>query len=438
MRNGIYPTIKTLLLFTIPLLLIICSFWIQFVSYIGLSLNLFLIIIIFFDLYLSPGYKNLEIKVEFEKYIKLNKYTNFTLTVNNKNKIPAKLYILLDLDISFNRNYSKKLIKIPPLQKTEIKLKIFANRRGFYESKNFFIKGISLFGLLNIYRKFEHSLKINVVPTTFSKSDSFRFLQKIIKKYEGKQKNKLYGDGKDFEMLRDYIKGDEFGKIDWKITAKRRKPVTRIYKLENNFELSILIDCGRMMSTEIKGLSLLDYAVNASIILSFAAIKGNDSVSFTAFGSNIIKHISSSKNIKIIKKLNYTLTDLQYEFAESDYHLAFSFIKSKLSKRSLVILFTDIIDDSNIKIYHKYLSMLKKKHIMLLVLLKDKNLFNIAESIPGKYNSIYTKAAAVDLILRRNKTIYNLKRLGIEVLDLFPEEVTTTTLNKYLSIKHRN
>jgi uncharacterized protein (DUF58 family) len=292
--------------------------------------------------------------------------------------------------------------------------------------------------LLNIYRKFNHTLKINVVPTTFSKNESFRFLQKIIKKYEGKQKNILFGDGKNFEMLRDYNKGDEFGKIDWKITARRRKPVTRIYRLENNFELSIMIDCGRMMSTEIKGLSLLDYAVNATIILSFAAIKGNDSVSFTAFGSDIKKYIPSSKNIKIIKKLNYTLTDLQYEFAESDYHLAFSFIKSKLSKRSLIVLFTDIIDDSNIKIYHKYLSILKKKHIVLLVLLKDKNLFDTAESIPNKNTTIYTKAAAVDLILRRNKTIYNLKKLGIEVLDLFPEEVTATTLNKYLSIKHRN
>ena len=79
-----------------------------------------------------------------------------------------------------------------------------------------------------------------------------------------------------------------------------------------------------------------------------------------------------------------------------------------------------------------------KKHIVLLVLLKDKTLFNTADCIPGKNISLFTKAAAVDLILRRNKTIYNLRKLGIEVLDLFPEEVTASTLNKYLSIKHRN
>lgn len=439
MRNGFSLTKKALLLFLIPLLLIIISFFVPYLHLIAIGFNIILIITIILDLFLSPDYKNkVSISFKFDNYLKLDQYSKFKVIVENSNKLPVQFYVLMDLDTSFDRNYSRQKIKIKPLEKAAITLKIFPERRGLFKSKLYFIKAKSIFRLVNIYRKYQHDLTINVVPTTFVQGDSFRFLQEKIKKFEGYQKNRRIGEGSDFEMLRDYIKGDEFGHIDWKATARRRKPVSRLYRLENNFELSLMIDCGRLMATEVKGVSLLDYAVNAAVVLSYAAVKGNDSVSLTAFGSQIIKYIPPSKNLKTIKRLNYALSDLQYQFAESDYQTAFGFIRSKLNKRSLIVLFTDIIDDSNLKIYHKYFSLIKKKHIVLLVLLRDKNLFQTADSIPGTKTSIYTKAAAVDLVLRRNKAIFDLKRLGIEVLDLFPEQVNADTLNKYLNIKHKN
>ena len=420
MRNGIFPAKRLIMLSFIPLILFSLSFRFNILIAVGLCIDAIFFLLILFDLFLSPDFKKkLVINVIAEKYFVLDRYSEFKLSIENKNGLWVKFNFLLDLDISFDREYSHQLLKIGPKETRDITMKIFPSRRGEFKSSLFFVKGRSLLGFLTFYRKYKHELTINVYPTTYSQGESFRFLNKEIKKIEGYQKNKVIGDGKDFQMLRDYVKGDEFNKIDWNKTAKTKKPLVRVYRLENNFELSIMIDCGRLMSTEIKGMSMLDYAVNTSLVLAYAGIKGNDSVSFTAFGSNIIKYVPPSKNIRTIQRLNLVLTDLQYEFAESNYQTAFGFIKTKLSKRSLVVLFTDIIDDTNIKTYHKYLSMLKKKHIVLLVLLRDKILFEAADGIPGKTLSVYTKAAACDMILRRNKTIMNLKRLGIEVLDLF-------------------
>ena len=436
MKNATVPAKKTLLLFIIPLVFIIVSFLMNIFLTIAVISDIILFLIILIDLFLSPDYrKKIEINIKPVSYLILNKYSELTLTVKNKNKLPANLNILFDLDISFDRNYSTEAIRVMPSAEEEYNVKLFANRRGKFRSEKIFTKSKSLLGLLVIYKTFKCSLDLTVVPTAFSKGDSFRFLQKKIIKIEGSQKNRSIGNGKEFMMLRDYIKGDDFGKIDWKATARRIKPITRVYRLENNFEVALMLDCGRLLGTEANELSLLDYAINSSVVLSYAAVKGNDNVSLTAFNRDIIKYIPPSKNLKAIKKMNYILTELQYDFVESDYKTAFRFIKSKLTKRSLVVFFTDIIDDSNINIYHKYLSLLKKKHAVLLILLRDKNLFNIANSVPSRNVNLYTKAAGIDLIIRRNKTIHNLKKLGIDVLDLFPEEVTSAALNKYLNIK---
>lgn len=440
MKNGIYPSKKTLLLFIIPLIILIFSIFIYWLSWLPIiGLNILFVLFILFDGFISPDYKKkVEITISIIDHFKINSYNNFLIKIHNKNKIGTKFYLMLDLDYSFDRLYSKKILKVRPLQKKEIKLKIFAKRRGEFESKQFFIKGKSIFGLLFFYRCFKHSINFKVAPYIKNINQNFKIIQKKIKKIEGFQKNYLIGDGSDFEMLRDYIKGDEFNKIDWHATSRLKKPITKVYRLENKLEIAIMIDCGRLMATEVNGMSLLDYAVNSALILSYSAIQGYDKVSLTCFGNDIIKYIPPIKSNKDIKKLDYVLTDIKHQNIESNYQTAFGFIKQKLFKRSIIIILTDIIDDSNVKIYHKYLSLLKKKHIILLVLIRDKNLFKVGKSLLSNRLTLFTKTAAADLILRRNKTIHDLKKLGIDILDLYPEQINAKIISKYVEIKSRN
>jgi uncharacterized protein (DUF58 family) len=447
MKNGVYFTKLTLLLFIVPLVFFVLSVIfeplkiinINIFVFIGIIIDLMLFIMIFLDGFLSPDYKK-KIKIEIieNKIFKINSYNNIKIKVENNNRLPVNFYYLLDLDYSFDREYSKNIINVGPLQEKVIDIKIFAKRRGEYKSELFFIKGLSLFKLLYFYNRVKHDITFEVVPFIGNVNEDFKIIQKKIKKFEGFQKNNMIGDGHDFEMLRDYVKGDEFGKIDWKATSRQRKPITRVYRLENTLEVAIMIDCSRLLSTEVKGMSLLDYAVNSALVLSYSAIHGHDRVSLTCFGADIIKYIPPIKNKKDVKKLNYVLTNVEYQHVESNYQTAFGFIKQNLPKRSMIIIMTDIIDDSNIKIYHKYLSVLKKKHIVLLVLIRDKNLFNIGESLLSGRLTVFTKAASADLILRRNKMIFDLKKLGIDILDLYPEEITAKVINKYVEIKSRN
>ena len=438
MKDGINFTKKTLILFIIPFFLIIFAFIRKEFLFIAIIFDLILIFVILLDFFLSPNYKkNITIDLIIEKDFRINCYNHFKILVDNKNKLSVNFYFLTDLDFAFDREYSKKILKVEPSSQKEIELKIFAKRRGLFEINNVYIKGKSLFGFIYFFVKISHKKTFRVIPLISRLNENFKIVQKQIKLNESIQKTNVVGDGLDFEMLRDYIKGDDINKIDWKATARRVKPITRVFRMENSLDIAIMLDCGRIMSTEVDGMSLLDYAINSSIILSYSAVFGGDKVSLLCFGEDIIKYIPPTKNKKDIKNLSVALSGLEYQYVESNYQTAFGFIKNKLSKRSLVIIFTDIIDDSNIKIYHKYLSILSKKHIVLLILLKDKELFEIADTNPSKRLNIFTKTATYDMILRRDKTIHNLKRLGVDVLDLFPEEINPSLLSKYVEIKNR-
>jgi uncharacterized protein (DUF58 family) len=436
MRNGITPRKKVFFLFLLPLLLIVASFWVKSLLPAAFILDGIILIAILIDLAISPGYKkDLKLDLEIPKGFAVHTENSCTLKIQNRNRFPLKFHFLLDLDVCFKRDYGKELIRVYPKDIYEHKFKLTGNRRGDFRVKNIFIKGVSLLGLLTFYRKFPMDLLIQVSPSLSFHSSSLKLVQKEIRRSEGSHKNRVFGDGTNFEMLRDYIKGDEYSRIDWKASARRKKPVTRIYRIENSLDISILLDSGRLMATEIEGMSMLDYAIHASLILSYAAAKNNDRVSLTVFGKDIIRSIPKTKDMKVVKKMKAALSDIQYDFYESDYQTAFSFLQSSLNKRSLIVIFSDMIDDSNSKIYYKHLSLIKKNHMVLLVLLRDKTIFELADQKIDSSKAIYLKAAAADMALRRSKTIAGLRKLGVEVLDLFPEKVSMAVIDSYFYFK---
>jgi uncharacterized protein (DUF58 family) len=435
----IVPSWRVIILFLVPIPLMVASIFVSWLLWIAVAIDALLLLGIVIDIILLPATgNNFTIKLDLPGYMQVHRNSTITIHVTNNHFLPVRFNLLLDLDFSFERTYSQRILLATPYMNNSIPVKVFARRRGTFPVTRCFVKMYSFFGLVIHHQTLALSDVVKVVPSTSSLNETFSLLQANRKKYEGRQRNRILGQGMDFEMLREYYKGDDFNKIDWKATARRRKPITRIYRMENNFDVSIMLDCGRLMTAEIGGMSLLDYAINSTMVLAYSAIKGHDKVSFTAFGSDIKKHIPPTRNKKIVKNLNHVLTDLDYEFVESNLQYAFNFVRKTLPKRSLIVLFTDIIDDSNIKIYHRYLSILMKKHIVMLILLRDKSLFEIASSKPGPDLTSYTIAASSDLILRRYKTIHDLEKLGIIVLDLFPEQVTAGVINSYMKVKYKH
>jgi len=192
------------------------------------------------------------------------------------------------------------------------------------------------------------------------------------------------------------------------------------------------------MTAEQKGMNALDYAVNAALVLSYVAHKIGDSVTLFAFSDKIIGELPPVKGKNAMSKVLKFITKLQPDFVGSNYQLVFEHLKIRLRRRALIILFSDLIDDIDYRLFYKYLSVLNRKHIPLIILLRDILLMENADLVPGKIEDLYTSAAAADMVMRRAEAIKKFKQKKINLLDVLPQEVTPALINKYLELKSRN
>jgi len=438
MKSTAVPSKTVILLLCPSLALITASAWLKSLLPYGFMIDGILFLVMLIDLALSPGFgRGIEIQTDIPGTLKINTDNPCNLKVTNSHMFAVKFNFLLDLDVSFLRDYSKSTIIIYPKSELDHHFTLYPLRRGEFKISRIYLKGPSLFGLWVLHRSIVQDCPVRVIPSPAAQSSNFRLIQKEIRKSEGNQRTIRYGDGTNFEMLRDYIKGDDFGKIDWKATARSSRPISRVYRLENSLNLAILLDCGRLMAAESGGMSTLDHAIRAALVLSYAAAKNGDRVSLTAFGRDIIRYMPPTKDIKTVNRMKIALTDIQYDFSESDYRNAFSFLQSKLKKRSLAVIFSDLIDDSGRKIFYKHLSLIKRSHMVLLILLRDRTIFETADSGDLSGSKLFTIAAAADMVMRRNRTIAELRKIGVEVLDIFPEKASAEVINSYFRMKNR-
>ncbi len=243
------------------------------------------------------------------------------------------------------------------------------------------------------------------------------------------------GGESEFERLREYRRGDEFRSIDWKATARRQKLISRAYQLESNQTLLFLLDAGRLMTARTQGLSLFDHALNATLMLSHVAARGGDHVGLLAFADGIKSYAPPASGSGAARRIVQAGYDLHPELCESDYASAFEHVGLRVRKRSLVILFTQVVDDVAAAELIRLMRGVMPRHLPLMVILRDVEIDDLVE---GGGADPYVRGAAAELASFRDRLVRDLKRHGALVLDVTPGQLTPALINRYLEIKARH
>jgi uncharacterized protein (DUF58 family) len=248
------------------------------------------------------------------------------------------------------------------------------------------------------------------------------------------------GGESEFERLREYNQDDEFRAVDWKATARHRKLIAREYQLERNQSLMFLLDCGRLMTAETGGLSHLDHALNATLMMAHVAGRGGDHVGLLAFDQTVRAYLPPAGGARASQRIIQASYDLHPALVEPDYAAAFEQLARRCRKRTLVILFTQVVDDVSAAEMARLVRGLLPRHLPLCVLLRDVDVDRIAEPAgPPAPNEldVYLRGAAAELIAWREKLLRDLKASGVLVLDVAPGELTPALIRRYLEIKAR-
>ena len=255
----------------------------------------------------------------------------------------------------------------------------------------------------------------------------------------GVRRSRRLGTDNEFERLRDYAEGDEPRHLDWKATARRRKLTVRAHQVNQSQRVVFLIDCGRMMAGDTGGgLSPLDHAFNAMLMLAHVALLRGDQVGLLAYSDRIRAYVPPGSGPRRINQLVHAVHDVFPELVEPRHDRAFVELERRCRKRSLVVLMTNVFDEVNARQVGDQLGNVVGRHLPLGVFLRDQDIFAMADGAPDRGPGLYSGAVAASMLTWRERVMAGLRLKGALTLDVFPNDLTAPLINQYLQIKARH
>jgi uncharacterized protein (DUF58 family) len=251
----------------------------------------------------------------------------------------------------------------------------------------------------------------------------------------GPRRVREIGEGREFERLREYVRGDDPRRIDWKATARRGQPIVRQYEAERSQSIVLAIDAGRLMSERFENRERLDHSLAAALVLADAASVHGDAVGVLLFADTVQAFLPPARNP--LSRIADVLATVETRRVEPDYPGAFRYLGRRLRRRSLVVLFTDVIDVRASAALLEHLGASARRHLPLIVALRNVELEAAAAAAVSDERDAFHRAAAEELLQARAVALNAVRRRGVLVADVRPEAATTETLARYLEIKRR-
>ena len=325
--------------------------------------------------------------------------------------------------------------ELKPRQRKLISYTLRPTRRGEYEFGYIRVYVMSSLGLTRRRYNFSQGETLAVYPS---------FLQ--MRKYElmaisnnlseiGIKKMRRLGHSLEFEQVKNYVQGDDYRTINWKATARQGTLMTNSYTDEKSQHVYCVIDKSRAMKMPFEGLSLLDYAINASLVLSNVALLKEDKAGLITVGEKIGAVIPSDKRPTQINKILEVLYKEKTRYLETNMELLYATIRSVIKQRSLVVFFTNYESMSALQRQLPFLKRIAKFHLLLVVFFENTELKKLNEKPADDVEGIYIKTIAEKFAYDKKLIVKELAKYNIQSVLTTPQNLTINTINRYLELK---
>ena len=254
----------------------------------------------------------------------------------------------------------------------------------------------------------------------------------------GTKKIRKIGASLEFEQIKEYVTGDDIRSINWKATARKGgQLMINNYTDERSQQVYCIIDKGRVMKMPFEEMTLLDYAINATLILSKVALIKQDRAGLITFSEGIGHFLPASRKASQMGSILETLYNQQTKFLESSYEKLYALIRTRITQRSLIILFTNFESLSGLQRQLPYLRSIARNHLVVVVFFENTELRQLTESTADSVESLYIKTIAEKFVYEKKLIVKELQQHGIFTILTPPKNLTVDTVNKYLELKAR-
>lgn len=357
------------------------------------------------------------------------------IRIKNNSKVKFNLEIIDELPFQFQKRDFRISAIIEPGNEKIFEYNLKPVSRGEYEFGKLNIYINQRIGLIIRRIRFDFTASVPVYPS-FIQMRKYELLAVSNKLTEaGIKKIRRLSHTLEFEQIREYVKGDDYRTINWKATARRSQLMVNQYLDEKSQKVFCLIDMGRNMKMPFEGMTLLDYAINSSLVLSNIAMLKHDKAGLITFSDKIHSILPAERSKMQMKRILENLYNQDTNFSEPNFEQLYATIKRKVNQRSLLVLFTNFEWHISMMRQIKYLRQLSKQHLLLVVFFKNTELHEVLEEDTRSVNDIYLKTVVEKLNFEKRLIVKELKKYGIQSILTEPKNLSVKTINKYLQLK---
>jgi uncharacterized protein (DUF58 family) len=359
------------------------------------------------------------------------------LILKNNYPFTVRMQVIEELPVQFQErhHFFNQLLK--PLEEKKITYELRPIERGAYQFGNIIIYISSLLNLVSRRYICEEQKTIPVYPS---------FLQ--MRKYElmahsaqiqekGSKRMRKIGQSMEFEQIKEYIIGDDIRNINWNATARKGSLMVNNYTDERSQQVYCIIDKGRLMKMPFEELSLLDYAINASLMLCNVCLYRQDRFGLFTFSNKMGSFLPAERKQGQLENVLESLYSQTTNFLESDFEMLYTRIRGYIKQRSLLVLFTNFESLSGLQRQLPYLKQIAKYHLLVVVFFENTELKTLTTRRAKDLEGVYVHTIAEKFAHEKRIIIKELQKHGILSILTTPQNVTINTINKYLELKTR-
>lgn len=370
---------------------------------------------------------------------KLSNGDKNTIELRLKNHYPfkANLVIIDELPFQFQSRNLQFELSMKQGERKILSYEVRPVKRGEYIFGSVNVYVSNQIGLVQRRYTFSNDMNVPVYPS---------FVQ--MRKYEllaisnqlttsGIKKIRKRGSNAEFDQVKEYVQGDEYRTINWKATARKSKLMVNQYQDERSQAIYSVIDMGRVMRMPFAGMSLMDYAINASLVISNIALIKQDRAGIITFSNKVQSTLIAERRNTQLHQILELLYNQKTGYLESDYERLYIQVRRKVTHRSLLLLYTNFETLSAMERQLMYLRKLAREHLLVVIFFENTELKEFTRKKAETTEDVYNKVIAEKFEYEKKLIVKELEKHGIHSILTDPQKLSVNTINKYLELKAR-
>ncbi len=371
------------------------------------------------------------------KVFSLGDDNNVELELENESTQNLKLSVIDELPIEFQKRDFEIDLDLKAKEEKKIRYQLRPLRRGEYTFGKINVFMESFLGLVQRRHQHDFPMTVPVYPSIIQMKHYELKAFDRVSHNQGIKKIRRLGHSYEFEQIKNYVKGDDYRSINWKASSRRGTLMVNQYEDERAQQVYSIIDKSRAMKMPFKGLSLMDYAINTSLVISSIVLRKHDKAGLLTFSDKIGATIKADRKANQLNMIMTALYKEKERNLEANYELLYHSARKLIKGRSLLLLYTNFESTYALERVLPILRRINNLHLVVVVFFKNTEIEEYAKQAVTNSEEIYHQTIAQKYISEKTQMVHKLRQYGIQSILTDPEELSVNTINKYLELKSR-